>query len=98
MGVIYLAYRVLYSPENNKRYPQYKSGHRLHFGLVMIVLASVLGITWIRCKGIPDFLIPGDNAITVEAMKQMLESIRMGTSVDAAVTTFCKDIIYGAGL
>ena len=97
LGVMKLAYKILYSPENNKQYPQYRSRNKPRLTILLVVILLLFGCVWIKFIGFPDFLIPGDKEITVEATKQMIESLRFGTPIDIAVTTFCKDIIHGAG-
>lgn len=45
-----------------------------------------------------DILIPGDNAVTVQAMKDMSHNLKNGVALSDAVTAFCQDVIQGAEL
>lgn len=41
-------------------------------------------------------LIPGDNRITFQALENMTDSLRAGSSLGDAVTAFCREILDGA--
>lgn len=92
-----MAYKIQYSPENARRYPQVRKQRKFpgeSFVVILIVLAAAV---WIRLNGIPDFLIPGDPEVTRAAAAVMITDLRQGIKVDDAVTTFCKEILHGAG-
>ena len=97
LEVYKMAYKISYSPENNKRYPQFQSRNKHRPVFFLVVLLLLVCAAWIKWKGVPDFLIPGDKEITVAATKEMVENLRSGTSVDMALTAFCNVIIHGAG-
>ena len=92
-----MAYRILYTPENNRRYPPCRSKQNIRYSSILGFIFFLLSILWIRVYGIPDFLIPGDATVTKYAATQMIENFRSGESVKEAVTVFCKEILHGAG-
>lgn len=92
-----MAYKIQYSPENARRYPQIGKRKKFPFeGLLMLVLIFAAAI-WVRLNGIPEFLIPGDPQVTKAAAATMIADLREGTRVNEAVTAFCKEILHGAG-
>ena len=92
-----MAYKIQYTPEDNSRYPKFKKRKSIQWKRWLFGAGILAGVLWLRYKGIPDFLIPGDPEITTAAAKNMLENLHQGTSVNDAVTVFCKEILHGAG-
>ena len=93
-----MAYKIQYSPETAKRYPQVKSRNRGKLGKWVLIGFLLIAILWMRVKGVPDYLIPGDPEVTRSAAAMMVENLQSGTAVNEAVSTFCKTIMHGAGL
>lgn len=70
---------------------------------VWILTAICFGIfmmlsNWFWPEGsafIRDILIPGDDAVTVQAFTNMTEELRSGTAVKEAVTAFCNEVLIG---
>ena len=92
-----MAYKIQYTPEDNSRYPQVRKSKPIHWKRWLFLAGILFGILWLRRSGIPDFLIPGDPEITSTAAKTMVENLQQGTTVNDAVTVFCKEILHGAG-
>ena len=92
-----MAYKIQYTPEDNARYPKLKKSKPILWKRWLFAAGILAGILWIRQKGIPDFLIPGDPVVTTAAAKNMISNLQQGTSVNEAVTVFCKEILHGAG-
>ena len=91
-----MAYRILYTPENNRRYPPCRSKQNIRYSSILGFIFFLLSILWIRVYGIPDFLIPGDTEVTKSAAREMISLLKTGTPVKDAVTVFCKQIIDAA--
>ena len=93
-----MAYKIQYSPEDARRYPQVRKKSPIKkgrwFGLILVITAAL----WIRVNGVPDFLIPGDPEVTRAATAMMIDKMQAGASFGDAVTAFCEKIIDGAGL
>ena len=91
-----MAYRINYSPETSKRYPQIQKKLHVNWIKCSILLVLLLTVLWIKANGIPDFLIPGDPRVTRNAAETMLDDIRAGETLEKAVAVFCKEIIDAA--
>ena len=92
-----MAYKIQYSPENQRRYPGVKGKINLRIGQWLFALCILAAVLLVRRYGVPDFLIPGDPVVTREAASLMMDSLHSGTSLNEAVTVFCKEVLHGAG-
>ena len=92
-----MAYKIRYAPESARRYPQVSKKRNVRWGNLVMILMAFAAVVWIRLNGIPDFLIPGDPEVTKEAAAMMIADLDEGVKLDEAVTTFCKEILHGAG-
>lgn len=45
--------------------------------------------------GIRSFLIPGEDAVTVQAFSDMTHELRSGTGLREALEGFCRQVIHG---
>lgn len=91
-----MAYKIEYAKSSMHRYPQIKKRSSLKIGRVMLVAFLLMVAIWMHVNGIPDFLIPGDAAVTREAVSILIEDVECGVPVKVAITTFCRQIIEGA--
>ena len=92
-----MAYKIEYTPEVSHRYPSAQRKKKRQSGKLILSLLVLAAALWIRLKGVPDFLIPGDRDITSAAASSLLEHVQDGMPVGEAVTVFCRQIIDGAG-
>lgn len=92
-----MAYKIHYSEDAAKRYPQKTKRHPIKYGRWVLLMSIIAAALWLRLNGIPDFLIPGDPAVTRQAASAMMENLHSGTGFGDAVTVFCKEILHGAG-
>lgn len=92
-----MAYKIQYSPENKRRYPGVKRKSSVRIGKWLFALCVLTAVLLVRQYGVPDFLIPGDPAVTREAASLMMDSLQRGSSLNEAVTVFCKEVLHGAG-
>lgn len=95
-GGVGMAYKIQYTPQNNRRYPLTIKNIQIEWGRWLTVLLIITAALWLRLKGVPDFLIPGDPVVTKSAAEMLFEEIRAGESVNDAVAVFCKEILDGA--
>ena len=91
-----MGYRISYHPEKDNRYPVESDKSKLYF--IKICLCSILiiltGIGIVKNKTeVLDFLIPGDREQITQSSKHMIENLKGGTSLEDAITTFCREII-----
>jgi len=92
-----MAYKIQYSPETGKRYPQTRKRQPVDIGRWIGLLLVVAAALWLRINGMPEFLIPGDPDVTKAAAVLFVDQVQSGSSVNDAVTVFCKEILHGAG-
>ena len=92
-----MAYKIQYSPETRRRYPGVKIRNRIQRGSWVLLLLIVTAACLVQFYGIPDLLIPGDPVVTREAAATMMNELKEGTSLNEAITVFCKEILHGAG-
>ena len=92
-----MAYEIHYSVDTSKRYPQNPKHTPIKYGRWLFLSILFVGALWLRLNGIPDFLIPGDPAVTRQAASAMMENLHSGAAFGDAVTVFCKEILHGAG-
>lgn len=64
----------------------------ISFGLFLLLSSWFWpeGIEFIR-----DLMIPGDDAVTIQAFQNLTQELRGGTDVRDAVTAFCHEVIRG---
>lgn len=87
-----MAYTIHYSPKDQKRYPAKKKDRRKTLK-ILVILIIMLCTMLMGLRGIPDFMIPGDPAVTKAAVKTMIYEMECGTPISDAVTAFCKQIL-----
>jgi len=92
-----MAYRIQYSQEMAYRYPQQRTRKKIKPGKWIGLAVLVVALAFMRIYGIPDFLIPGDPAVTKTAVTALIGDIREGSAVNEAITVFCETILHGAG-
>jgi len=89
-----MGYRIEYEPELNKKYPKKTQLRPVHIisvcavAVVLVFLLSSGGIYTLR-----NLFLPDDAA----AFSNMVDSVRAGTSLQEAITAFCREILYSAG-
>lgn len=61
------------------------------FVVLVLTIAFPDGRIWLR-----DLLLPGNEAVTVAALEDLVHNIRQGTPIADAMSGFCQQIIYGS--
>lgn len=90
-----MGYQIMYSPEDNHKYPAYKPVRKNKW-VIPAVLTAVLLAAAARPQvrsALENWLIPGDKDVTKAAFSLMLEDIRTGEPVSQAVSAFCREIL-----
>ncbi len=94
-----MGYRIMYSPEDNAKYPIpiKEAGVRkwLLGGITALVLLIALSFSEVRRTAL-QWLLPGDPETTSAAFGSMVEDFRAGNTFTEAVTTFCREILENA--
>jgi len=73
---------------------QITSGWRVFALLVLVVVAIALIC---QTDNIRYWLLPGNGKATEAAFKNFIQTVRDGTEIREAVTTFCREVIECAG-
>ena len=93
-----MAYKIQYTPQDERRYPPFKQRSQKNKRWVWPLLILALAALWITGNGLPDFLIPGDPDITRAAAAEMVSLVKEGVAVQDAVVVFCQEIFDVATL
>ena len=91
-----MAYKIQYTPQDAKRYPPVKQRNRGNYWRIWPAVLLLIAVLWLACSGVPDFLIPGDAAVTRRAASEMVSLLKDGAKVQDAVTAFCRQVFDGA--
>ena len=91
-----MAYKIEYSPESARRYPQMQKDKRLKPTKLLILMFAIIAALWMRLNGVPDLLIPGDATVTRAAASDFMNCVQAGVPIGEAVTAFCQTILDGA--
>lgn len=95
---MYMSYRIEYDSRVGK-YEVCKERGRggmpiLLSGIGIIVVFSLL--LWPEAgAAVRSYLIPGEDAVTVQAFHNMSDDLRSGADLKDALYTFCRHVIHG---
>ncbi len=68
---------------------------RKKWRITAAVLLAAVAVRYFWGDEITRILIPGEDAITVEAFANFLNSLGQGEELGDCVTAFCREVIYG---
>jgi len=94
-----VGYRIEYDDPSGKYEVRKNPNWKLSGAVFWTVAAMVLGMMLFWPEGtetLRDLLIPGDNALTVQALREMTDILRGGGSLWDAVYAFCHCVLHGA--
>ncbi len=90
-----MSYRVTYPSSNRKtvtcrriRFSKKKWGTVIGILLTAVLIFGVFS----------DRFLPGDRAVTSQALSNLVSSLREGDGIGEAMTVFCREIFRGAGV
>lgn len=90
-----MGYRIEYDGRAGK-YEVKPEGKVLpKFLLCAGILAAALCLWPQEANKLRSFLIPGEDAVTVQAFQNMTDDLRSGATVGEAVEAFCRYVIHG---
>ena len=97
----WLSYQISYPGTNHmeQKYMQ-RTEKNVVLTVVVIVCIVILAVSvyMIGLDRVSAFLIPGNDAVTVAAFRQMQNDVKSGIPVKEAVTAFCEEIIEAADI
>ncbi len=88
-----MSYSVEYNPEFHKQYPICLKKNKVSLKIIFALLLLCIVIYGVKSGRVIEYLIPGDNEVTVSAFSDMVKTVRQGGSVSESIQTFCKEII-----
>ena len=90
-----MGYRIEYDGRAGK-YEVKREGKGLPKVLLCGVILIAALILWPQgAQKLRSFLIPGEDAVTVQAFHNMTDDLRSGATVGEAVEAFCRYVIHG---
>lgn len=91
-----MGYRIEYDGRAGK-YEVYVERKLFPLLLLCVVglLTVVLGVSPQWRDSLRSILIPGDDAVTLQAFQNMTNDLRSGATVGEAVDAFCRFVIHG---
>ena len=90
-----MGYRIKY-PVTNQLEAKYVIRKRPPMRVTAVILCVIfltISLYTTGIEGFAEFLIPGDNAVTVLAFEEMQKNLKEGMAMKDALSTFCKMII-----
>ena len=91
-----MGYKLIY-PQLGKG--RYRTFHRLPKKMIIagagVALFGVALLWTLWQKGL-SWLLPGDPVVTENALQTMIDNLRDGEDLGAAVATFCREVVAGA--
>jgi hypothetical protein len=93
-----MGYRIEYDPGNGKY--EVKSDKSVK---ILLILAGFAGMLLLIHHFAPEsagilrgMLIPGEDAVTVQAFENMTDDLRSGAALGEALEGFCRYVIHGS--
>ena len=90
-----MGYRIVYDGREGK-YEVRRCNQDRIFVLIGLLFLLIFALWQDGASYIRDALIPGDNRVTMSALRNLTEELRQGTDLQDAVVTFCGDVIHGS--
>ena len=96
-----MSYQIEY-PVTNRLEQRYnvKSGKKPMIPVIVVICIILLAVSVyiLGVDTIREFIIPGDDAVTVSAFHTMQDNLKEGMPVKDAVAAFCTEIIESANI
>ena len=91
-----MGYKIIYGPEfeSPSHHPTDTWRIRILTALFLLLFCASIRFLWPEGTSIlKSFLLPGTPTATEQAFLTMMEDLRIGQSLSASVTTFCKTVL-----
>ncbi len=87
-----MGYQIRYDDRTNKYEVKTQNGTgMLMFCLFVVMFSSALCVS----PGVRAWVIPGEDAVTVQAFSAMTDDLRSGADILDAFETFCRMVVHG---
>ena len=93
-----MGYRISYEKGAEKTYirKREKRVSRSHVVPIVMTLFVIAALLCIKNTEIRQMLLPGDGAVTEEAINNLIHSVQNGSALGDAITAFCQEILQSA--
>lgn len=89
-----MGYRIVYDARGGKY--EVRVHRPWHFWIVCSISLLLIYVFWEDGAAyIREAMIPGDNQVTLAALRNLSEQLRQGENIRTAVEVFCRDVIHG---
>ena len=93
-----MGYRIEYDWGNGKY--EVREDHPWRFSLMLVgafgIFLLFAPLFWPeRVAAVRSVLIPGDDAVTVQAIRNMTDDLRSGATLQDALEAFCRFVVHG---
>ena len=91
-----MGYKIIYGPEFERPSPQPSDTSRIRILTALFLLLFCASIRFLWPEGtavLKSLLLPGTLTATEQALLTMMEELRLGESLGASITTFCKTVL-----
>lgn len=94
-----MAYKIIYDSGEKKYevYSQNPSRFPLMLAASLIGFSVLTFLFWPEgAQELKNILIPGNDAVTLQALESMKHNLQDGAKLTEAISSFCREIIHGA--
>lgn len=89
-----MGYRIVYDARGGKY--EVRVHRPWRFWIVCGISLLLIFVFWEDGAAyIREAMIPGDNQVTLAALRNLSEQLRQGENIRTAVEVFCRDVIHG---
>lgn len=89
-----MAYVIEYGGQVGAELRMRKRGNWKWVGAVCLLMGAI-AVRYFWGDVLTSFLIPGDDAATVDAFSELLSGLGEGETFSECVTAFCREVIHG---
>lgn len=90
-----LPYAVNYGSNDLDKYPEQKASgiRKKRYLITMLLLLTAVLLVFRFKTQVVNWLIPGDDQVTLQHTEDLLSNLREGVPIGDALTAFCEDIV-----
>ena len=91
-----MGYRIEYDSCGSKYEIRRENYFLLKIGFLMLLILALGLCLWPQgTRTLRSFLIPGEDAVTVQAFHTLTDDLRSGATIPDALEAFCQYVLYG---
>jgi len=96
-----LSYQIQYPIKNHfeeKYHFKERKNPTFSIAAILCVILLIVSVYIVGIDTLLEYIIPGNDALTISAFQQMQDNISSGMPIGDAVTAFCTEIIESANI